>query len=81
MQFRVGCIDDVALPRTNPVELTFWTEDQTVCIEIVDHGRWQPPGATVNSRCCNRFAIMLESMQTVLIHYDIRGTRVLRSAV
>src|SRR5688500_8138965 len=25
------------------VELTFWTEDQIVCIEIVDHGQWQPP--------------------------------------
>jgi anti-sigma regulatory factor (Ser/Thr protein kinase) len=63
------------------VELTFWTEDQTVCIEIVDHGRRQPPGAVFDSRCCSRFAIMLESKQTVLIHYDIRGTRVLRSAL
>jgi anti-sigma regulatory factor (Ser/Thr protein kinase) len=57
------------------VELTFWTEDQTVCIEIVDHGRWQPPDSIVSSRSSG-FAIMIQ-MQTVLIHYDIRGTRVL----
>jgi serine/threonine-protein kinase RsbW len=58
------------------VELTFWTEDQTICIEIVDHGRWQPPDAIFSSRCSG-FAIMSHLMQTVLIHYDIRGTRVL----
>ena len=58
------------------VELTFWTEDQTVSIEIVDHGRWQPPDAILSSRC-GGFAIMIQLMQTVLVHYDIRGTRVL----
>jgi anti-sigma regulatory factor (Ser/Thr protein kinase) len=58
------------------VELTFWTEDQIVCIEIVDHGRWQPPDAIFSSRS-GGFAIMTQLMQTVLIHYDIRGTRVL----
>ncbi len=63
------------------VELTFWTEDQIVCIEIVDHGRWRPPDATGNSRCSG-FTIMIQLMQTVLVHYDIRGTRVLlRSTV
>jgi anti-sigma regulatory factor (Ser/Thr protein kinase) len=77
----IGAVASDDAASHDVVELTFWTEDQTVCIEIVDHGRWQPPGATFNSRCCSRFAIMLESMQTVLIHYDIRGTRVLRSAV
>jgi serine/threonine-protein kinase RsbW len=58
------------------VELTFWTEDQTICIEIVDHGRWQPPDAIFSGRR-NGFAIMIHLMQTVLVHYDIRGTRVL----
>jgi serine/threonine-protein kinase RsbW len=63
------------------VELTFWTEDQTVCFEIVDHGRWQPPAAISSSRR-RGFAIMSELMQAVLVHYDIRGTRVLlRQAV
>jgi serine/threonine-protein kinase RsbW len=58
------------------VELTFWIEDRTVCIEIVDHGRWQPPDAIFGSRC-RGFTIMIQLMQTVLVHYDIRGTRVL----
>jgi serine/threonine-protein kinase RsbW len=62
-------IDDV-------VELTFWTEDQTVCIEIVDHGHRQPPAAISSSRR-RGFAIMSQLMQAVLVHYDIRGTRVL----
>lgn len=57
------------------VELTFWTEDQAVCIEIVDHGRWQSPDAAFRSRC-GGFAIMTQRMQTVLIHCDVRGTRV-----
>jgi anti-sigma regulatory factor (Ser/Thr protein kinase) len=62
------------------VELTFWTEEQTVCIEIVDHGRWRPPDATVSGRCSG-FATMIQLMQTVLVHYDIRGTRVLLRGV
>jgi anti-sigma regulatory factor (Ser/Thr protein kinase) len=62
-------IDDV-------VEPTFWTEDQTIYIEIVDHGCWQPPDATASSRCSG-FATMIELVQTVLVHYDVRGTRVL----
>ena len=66
--------DDVT--SDDVVELTFWTEDQTVCIEIVDHGRWQPPDGIFSSRCSG-FATMIQLMQTVLVHYDIRGTRVL----
>ncbi|QYN39376.1 ATP-binding protein [Pseudonocardia sp. DSM 110487] len=58
------------------VEIIFWTEEKTVCVEIVDHGHWQPPDATVSGRG-RGFTIMNELMQTVLIHYDIRGTRVL----
>jgi anti-sigma regulatory factor (Ser/Thr protein kinase) len=66
-----------ALATTDDVvELTFWTEDQTVYIEIVDHGRWRPPDATA-SGCSSGFAIMIQLMQTVLVHYDVRGTRVL----
>src|SRR5436190_24194051 len=58
------------------VETTFWTEEETVCIEIVDHGRWQPPNGTSGGRG-RGIAMMNQLMQTVLIHYDIRGTRVL----
>jgi serine/threonine-protein kinase RsbW len=74
-----GTTDDE--PDDDVVELTFWTEDQTVCIEIVDHGRWRPPDATASGHPSG-FAIMIRLMQTVLVHYDIRGTRVLlRGAV
>ncbi len=63
------------------IELTFWTEDQTVCIEIVDHGRWQTPDPAISDRC-NGFGIMIRLVPTVLVHYDVRGTRVLlRGAV
>jgi anti-sigma regulatory factor (Ser/Thr protein kinase) len=58
------------------VKLTFWTEDRTIYIEIVDHGRWRPPGATTSSRGSG-FAIMAQLMPAVLVHHDLRGTRVL----
>jgi anti-sigma regulatory factor (Ser/Thr protein kinase) len=58
------------------VEITFWTEENAVCVEIVDHGLWRPPDATPNGRG-RGIAIMNQLMQTVLIHYDARGTRVL----
>jgi serine/threonine-protein kinase RsbW len=58
------------------VEITFWTEENAVCAEIVDHGRWRPPDATSNGRG-RGIAMMNQLMQTVLIHYDARGTRVL----
>jgi anti-sigma regulatory factor (Ser/Thr protein kinase) len=67
---------DPADPASDVVELTFWTEDRSVCIEIVDHGRWRPPDTTPSSSCSG-FAIMIQLMPTVLIHYDSRGTRVL----
>ena len=72
-------IDEAATDDAAPddvVELTFWTEDRSVCIEIVDHGRWRPPDAAPSSSCSG-FAIMIQLMPTVLIHYDSRGTRVL----
>jgi anti-sigma regulatory factor (Ser/Thr protein kinase) len=58
------------------VELTFWTEDQAICIEILDHGRWQPQHTTA-SRRSSGFATMTQLVQTVLVRYDVRGTRVL----
>src|SRR4051812_15156019 len=33
--------------RDGTVELTFWTEHRSVCIEVVDHGTWQTPSGTV----------------------------------
>lgn len=69
------------------VELTLWTEPggrspggvsrpATLCIEVVDHGRWQPPAErpTEGGRGIPLMSTMSES---VLIHYDERGSRVL----
>jgi anti-sigma regulatory factor (Ser/Thr protein kinase) len=58
------------------VELTFWVEARAVCIEIVDHGRWRAPVPGPGFR--GRGLMMMSNLiNTVLIHYDGRGTRVL----
>jgi anti-sigma regulatory factor (Ser/Thr protein kinase) len=58
------------------VELSFWTETATVCIEIVDHGVWKAPGSELIGR--GRGIPMMQRLaQSVLIHFDDRGTRVL----
>ncbi len=64
------------------VELTLWTEGgtdtepATLSIEIVDHGHWRPPAEepTEGGRGIGLMSTMSES---VLIHYDDRGSRVL----
>lgn len=58
------------------VELTLWTEDDTLCIEIVDHGNWRPPvdKPTVGGR---GIPLMNHMSEAVLIRYDDRGSRVL----
>jgi len=58
------------------VEVTFWTERDWVWIEIVDHGRWKTPSVLPNYRG-RGIAIMERVVDSVLIHYDSRGTRVL----
>jgi anti-sigma regulatory factor (Ser/Thr protein kinase) len=40
------------------VEVFFWTEPGAVLFEVVDHGRWRPPGShtaggATESRSCN----------------------------
>ncbi|MCW2716407.1 ATP-binding protein [Pseudonocardia sp.] len=68
--------------ESGAVELTLWTEDAsaaappTLSIEVVDHGRWRPPVAvpTDGGRGISLMSTMSES---VLIHYDERGSRVL----
>lgn len=58
------------------VELTLWTEDTTLCIEVVDHGRWRPPVA--NSTSGGRGIGLMHAMtDATLIHFDERGSRVL----
>lgn len=68
--------------ESGAVELTLWTEaadddgPATLCIEVVDHGHWQPPAdePTEGGRGIPLMSTMSES---VLIHYDERGSRVL----
>jgi serine/threonine-protein kinase RsbW len=58
------------------VDLTLWTEPETLCIEVVDHGSWQPPAAP--SRAGGRgIPLMSHMVESVLIHFDDRGSRVL----
>lgn len=58
------------------VELTFWVESRTFSIEVVDHGVWQHPVDSRNGRG-RGIELMNKLVQFVMIHYDIRGTRVL----
>jgi serine/threonine-protein kinase RsbW len=63
------------------VELTLWTEPDTLCIEVVDHGNWRPPAAPTprgDGGDSGRGLTLMSSMaDAVLIHYDARGSRVL----
>ncbi|MBO0848207.1 MAG: ATP-binding protein [Pseudonocardia sp.] len=58
------------------VELLLWTEPETLCIEVVDHGIWKTPKAKVPSRG-RGIHVMRSLADSVLIHFDERGTRVL----
>ena len=58
------------------VELTLWTEPGTLCIEVVDHGSWRPPSE--HGRHGGRGIHLMSHMsESVLIHFDDRGSRVL----
>lgn len=64
------------------VELTAWTESGTLCIEVVDHGNWRPPtdppATTGRGRQSGRgIPLMSHMSESVLIHFDDRGSRVL----
>jgi serine/threonine-protein kinase RsbW len=58
------------------VELTFWTEPDAVCVEVVDHGEWQIPSDQPTG-CGRGIEIMQRLVAFVLIRHDRRGTRVL----
>ena len=57
------------------VEVTFWTEPRAVCLEVVDHGRWQTPSGD-SAEGGRGIAMMQRLVAFVLIHHDGRGTRV-----
>jgi serine/threonine-protein kinase RsbW len=75
-----NCVEHAYTPATAAatVELTFWTEPRSVCVEIVDHGTWRTPGGQPTGRG-RGIEIMQRLIPVVLIHYDRRGTRVLLS--
>ncbi|HYH29699.1 MAG TPA: ATP-binding protein [Pseudonocardia sp.] len=58
------------------VELTLWTESGTLCIEVVDHGNWRPP-ADEPREGGRGIPLMSHMSESVLIHFDDRGSRVL----
>ena len=64
-----------AATADDTVELIFWTEPDTVCIEIVDHGAWHTPAA--KSERGRGILMMGRLMDSVLIHHGPTGTRVL----
>ena len=58
------------------VELTLWTEPATLCIEVADHGSWRAP----SEHGCDLgrgIPLMSHMSESVLIHFDDRGSRVL----
>jgi anti-sigma regulatory factor (Ser/Thr protein kinase) len=65
------------------VELTLWTEPGTLSIEVVDHGRWRPPSGDAQhvpeteADASRGITLMSTMMESVLIHFDDRGSRVL----
>ena len=73
-----NCVEHAYTPATvdGTVKLTFWTEPGSVCVEIVDHGRWRTPSSQPTGRG-QGIAIMQRLIPVVLLHHDRRGTRVL----
>ena len=75
-----NCVEHAYTSATvdGTVELTFWTETGSVCVEIVDHGAWRTPSGQPTGRG-RGIEIMQRLIPVVLIHHDSRGTRVLLS--
>jgi anti-sigma regulatory factor (Ser/Thr protein kinase) len=63
------------------VELTLWTESGALNIEITDHGLWQEPVVPARGAAAalsgRGIRMMQHTVETVLVHYDARGSRVL----
>jgi anti-sigma regulatory factor (Ser/Thr protein kinase) len=57
------------------VELAFRVVRHTLCIEIVDHGRWREPASGSRGRGFG-LVLMRQLVETVAIEHDSRGTRV-----
>jgi anti-sigma regulatory factor (Ser/Thr protein kinase) len=61
---------------TAVIELSFWTEPGALVLEIVDHGRWRPPGPHAAGRGLG-IDLMRRIVEGVLISHDGAGTWVL----
>jgi anti-sigma regulatory factor (Ser/Thr protein kinase) len=61
--------------KPGTVELTLWPEPGALYIEIIDHGSWQPPQEA--SPPGRGFLLMQGMVESVLIHFDARGSRVM----
>jgi serine/threonine-protein kinase RsbW len=73
-----NCIEHAYPEATedDTVELTFWTEPDAVCIEIIDHGLWQTRPTEPLERG-RGIPIMRRLMGSVLINHGPDGTIVL----
>jgi anti-sigma regulatory factor (Ser/Thr protein kinase) len=62
--------------ESGAVELTLWTEPGTLSIEVVDHGSWRAPEEEP-IQGGHGIPLMSRMSESVLIHFDSRGSRVL----
>jgi serine/threonine-protein kinase RsbW len=62
--------------ETGTVELVLWTEPSSLNIEVIDHGTWRPP-PTDDAFRGRGIQLMHHLIDSVAIHFDARGTRVL----
>lgn len=62
--------------ESGAIELTVWTEPGMLSVEVVDHGSWRPP-ADEPTDGGRGIPLMSRMSESVLIHHDERGSRVL----
>jgi anti-sigma regulatory factor (Ser/Thr protein kinase) len=60
--------------RLGSAELVLWTEPETLCIEVIDYGEWRAPAGNTTGL---GIPMMEKLVESVMIHFDERGTRVL----
>ncbi|MDQ2709674.1 MAG: ATP-binding protein [Actinomycetota bacterium] len=60
--------------RIGSAELVLWTELETLCIEVIDYGEWRAPTGSAQGL---GIPMMEKLVESIMIHFDERGTRVL----